>query len=371
MKKILIITTFVPSNKTAGQNYTLQLINDLSACYDIDLCYFKYRRDDPFVTQTNNVKVIKVININNFKKLMSAIKIPFIHPFFSCRFYYELVYFLYKNRDSYDYYYFDCSQTFLYALFLPNKCKYLMAQDVIAQKYSRKKGLINKISRFFCFLSERFILARAGANILCFSEKDRSLIREYYGLESKKIDLFLEERIKQISYDKLKGSNKFVFYGAWGRNENSEGLEWFVDNVMPLVNDDICFDIIGAGFNEKLKTKIKKYPNMALLGFVDNPYPILAAGSGLIVPLFQGAGVKVKVIESLACGTPVIGTTVAFEGIEGVESRHLLECTEPWDYVRAIQQLESIDLSSKRELRERFLASYPKDTFMDYLKQHG
>jgi len=242
-----------------------------------------------------------------------------------------------------------------------------MAQDVIAQKYSRKKGFISKMSRLFCFQSEKFILTRANANILCFSEKDRKLIWEYFGLKSRKIDLFLEERIKTISYDKLKCSGKFVFYGAWGRKENSEGLEWFVDKVMPLVNNDISIDIIGAGFNEKLKTKIKKYPNMALLGFVDNPYVIIAASSGLIAPLFQGAGVKVKVIESLACGTPVIGTKIAFEGIDFVNANYMLECVNPDEYIKAINQFINLDIKEKFKLRSAFLNSYPKDTLKEIL----
>lgn len=367
MKKILIISSFVPSNKTAGQNYTLQLINDLSESYSIDLCYFKYRTDDPYIEHSQSVRVIKIINISIFKKLLSSFKIPFIHPFFSCRFYYNLAWLLFKKRNSYDYYYFDCSQTFLYALFLPVGIKFLMAHDVIVQKYSRKPGIFNKISKIFCYLSEKFILTRANANILCFSEKDRRLIREYYGLESCKIDLFLEEKIRQLTYDHLESSGKFVFYGAWGRNENSEGLEWFVDNVMPLVNKDIFFDIIGTGLNDKLKLKLMKHTNMTLLGFVDNPYPIIASSSGLIAPLFQGAGVKVKVIESLACGTPVIGTKVAFEGIDFVKTDYMLECATPEEYLKSLNQLIYIDIKEKLLIRNEFLSNYPKDTFKGIL----
>ena len=61
-----------------------------------------------------------------------------------------------------------------------------------------------------------------------------------------------------------------------------------------------------------------------MLGFVDNPYKIMSESLGLIAPLFHGAGIKVKVIESLACGTPVIGTEVAFEGIDFIENKYLI-----------------------------------------------
>lgn len=246
-----------------------------------------------------------------------------------------------------------------------------MAHDIITQKYSRKKGLMNSINLNFVRFTEKMILRLSDGKILCFSNKDRKIIKDYFNLESDKVDFFINEEIKKINYDNICLSRNFMFLGAWGRKENSDGLEWFLDNVMPHLNREVSFTVVGSGLGGRLIAKLGQYSTIKVMGFVEDPYQLLAGSLGLIAPLFQGAGVKVKVIESLACGTPVIGTRIAFEGIEGVESRHLLECTEPLDYIRAMQQLESTDLSSKRELRERFLANYPKDTFRDYLKQHG
>ena len=52
MKKILLISAFVPSRKTAGQNYTRQLIEDLSGRYEVDLICFRNRSEaDLFLRQ--------------------------------------------------------------------------------------------------------------------------------------------------------------------------------------------------------------------------------------------------------------------------------------------------------------------------------
>jgi len=75
------------------------------------------------------------------------------------------------------------------------------------------------------------------------------------------------------------------------------------------------------------------------------------------------------VIESLACGTPVIGTSVAFEGIDCIDEKYLLECEEPLDYVKAIHRFMVINIEQKTQLRNEFTSKYPKDTFKGILNQ--
>jgi len=371
MEKILLVTAVAPSKLTGGLNYTLKVIEDLSQEYSVDVCYFKYKHEAPFTPFTGNTTVVKVVELKVYSKLFNCIKLFFLHPFFTCRLNAGLMYYILKNRNKYSYFYFDFSQMFIYSLLLRNKVKFLMAHDIITQKYSRKNGLLNNINFHFVRFSERLILRLSHSKIFCFSNKDRQLIKDIFNIESNKVDFFINDEIKKVNYDTIRLSHNFMFLGAWARKENSDGLEWFLDNVMPQLGREISFTVVGSGLSRRLLAKLGHYSTIRVLGFVDDPYQLLAGSLGLIAPLFQGAGVKVKVIESLACGTPVIGTKIAFEGIEGVESRHLLECTEPQDYVKAIQQLESIDLSSKRRLREKFLSMYPKDTFKDYLNQHG
>jgi len=126
--------------------------------------------------------------------------------------------------------------------------------------------------------------------------------------------------------------------------------------------------ILGSGIPEKLREKISRYPTMEMTGFVDDPYPVLAAASGLIAPLFHGAGVKVKVLEALACGTPVLGTDVAFEGIDMVGEGACIHCRTPEEFLAGMARALSYSMEDKKALREAFIGGYPKDTFREFLK---
>jgi glycosyltransferase involved in cell wall biosynthesis len=366
--KVLIVTPFVPSHRTASQNYTLQLIEDLAKDHRVDVAYFHYAADTPYTPPCGNVGVVFVREISTARKFLNALKLPLTHPLFSCRFDLGLVRFLRRHRQEYDLLYFDFSQTFVYSLHVSHGCKILMAHDVILQKYTRGTGIVNALHRFFCARSERRILEGSGGKILCPSEKDRELLEKYYGMPSRKVDFFIHRNIRRVDYEKLTPSGAFLFYGAFERPENSFGLEWFVDHVMAMTGKAHRFLILGGGIPERLREKISRYPTMEMMGFVDDPYPVLASASGLIAPLFHGAGVKVKVLEALACGTPVLGTDVAFEGIDPVGEGAFIHCRTPEEFLAGMARVRSYSMEDKRALREAFIGRYPKDTFRDILK---
>lgn len=111
---------------------------------------------------------------------------------------------------------------------------------------------------------------------------------------------------------------------------------------------------------------------MEYLGFMDNPYVQIAKCQALIAPLFNGAGVKVKVIEALALGTPVIGTDIAFEGIENIVagSRHALtEFHSPLQLAQLLNEFQPVLLDEKIVLQAKFFSSYSDNRFVNLLRR--
>lgn len=162
--------------------------------------------------------------------------------------------------------------------------------------------------------------------------------------------------------------NRFCFYGAWNRSENAEGLEWFLRTVYPRITIDFQFVVIGGGMSESLQNKLKSYKNFSYLGFVDEPVKKIAQCQALIAPLFKGAGVKVKVIDALSSGTCVIGTKVAFEGIEDNEKNRLFFMAESPDAFAAIlNNWRAIGTASKQAAADEFYSRYNTNHFTDLL----
>lgn len=364
MKKMLVVTSFPPNQSTAGQNYTRLLLNEISGEISIDLIYFSYQGHDLQVNE--KIHVIKRNKNNIVYKLVSVLLFPFFFPFFSVRLRFSLLFYLCKVKKRYDILYFDFSQVFLYSLFIRHPRKVLMVHDVIFQKYKRKGGLSN-IILFFLKDTERRIFKR-NKEIYCLSKKDVEILQTQYEVIAKRVDILIDEKIKKLDYRYLKISNRFCFYAAWNRAVNYDGLLWFIERVYPELSRDSCFDIIGGGMNTKMIKLIYNLPNINYCGFLENPYQTIAQSRALIAPIFQGAGVKVKVLEALAVGTNVIGTTTAFEGIEIEGIAHSLTfCKNEEDFIKVINSYPKISPDEKKKLRNKFNENYPKCTFKQYL----
>lgn len=368
-KKILFLTAFAPGNSGAGQHYTARLLNELSEDYDVDLIYFRYAFHERYFPDSPQIKILKEIPLGTLKKLLSALKIPFLHPAFTNRFQFSLAGYIRKISANYDLLYLDFYQTFIYGRGITTP-KVLMVHDVLTQKYLRRsKNLFGRLWAYYCKISESFLMKKVRGNLICFSEKDRELIRYYFSLTSLKVDFLLDERIKNINPVSEHQLNGLCFYGAWSRSENSWGLEWFIDCVLPLCGSETKFYILGSGMPVKLHKKCKANPHIILLGFRDDPYPVLASCKGLIAPLFEGAGVKVKVLEALACGLPVIGTEMAFEGIDILPPGAAWVCSTPESFIEAIECVLKKSVSEKKYIKEYFAERYPSVTFKNLLKK--
>ncbi len=362
MNKILLITPYTPDNQGAGVSYTSQLLSELSKNYIIDLVYFRYEDDTPFQPYNSNIRIIREKVISTKDKIKALIYKPLIFPLFSARFDKETCEFIkdIANADNYKLVYLDFSQTFLYAKYINHPQIIMMSHDVIAQKYSRMKQYL----RPWAMHTEQRLLKK-GTITFTFSQKDSNLLKQYYGIKSLNTTFFLNKNVQQAFPNAE--SDYFIFFGSWSRRENSEGLEWFLHSVIKSISKSIKFKIIGGGLPDSLKKLIDEFDNIEYLGFVENPYPVIANARAEIAPLFKGAGVKVKCIEALACGTPVIGTNIAFEGIDEEYHNFFSEAKTPDDYINAISNL-NLSLSEKLKIKRVFMVSYNNKAILDYIK---
>jgi glycosyltransferase involved in cell wall biosynthesis len=111
---------------------------------------------------------------------------------------------------------------------------------------------------------------------------------------------------------------RVLFVGDLGYAPNSQGLQWFLDRVWPLIQrrvPDAVLDI--AGRNPPLAIQ-KAHGKLGVVvhGFVEDLTPLYRTASLSIVPLHAGGGTRLKVLESLANAVPVVSTNVGAFGID-------------------------------------------------------
>lgn len=183
--------------------------------------------------------------------------------------------------------------------------------------------------------------------------------------------VFFQQLLKVIP---VRTSKDIIFYGAMSREENWRSAEWFILNVMPLLQDrDVRFVIIGSNPNRKLY----RYCNnkIVIKGYVEDISNELAGCLCLVAPLLLGAGIKVKVIEALSCGIPVLTNSIGIEGIPAVNEESYFHCETASDYAEIIGKLyneqintQSLSKYAKAVIKNNFNYEKNADEFVKELK---
>ena len=111
----------------------------------------------------------------------------------------------------------------------------------------------------------------------------------------------VETEITERKYD-------IIFVGS-DNPFNVEAVTWFIDKVLPLLHKEIRICVIG-----RICNYIPDNENIEKNPFVDNLNEYYHKSKVAICPMFGGTGIKIKVVEALSFGLPVVGTERAIDG---------------------------------------------------------
>lgn len=134
---------------------------------------------------------------------------------------------------------------------------------------------------------------------------------------------------------------KSVFHlGAMDWQPNQQSMEWFVKEVWPLVikqQPDTIFYMAG----KNMPTTFKKYQtqNIKILGEVEDATLFMQSKQIMVVPLFAGSGIRVKILEGLSLGKTIVTTKLGVEGIDAQHKQHLLVADDAQTFAASIVEL--------------------------------
>ncbi len=119
----------------------------------------------------------------------------------------------------------------------------------------------------------------------------------------------------------LPRQHRVVLTGTLGYLPNVDGATWFCSEVWPLVRQqvpDATLELVGKAPIPQV-IALGGINGVEVVADVPSVGPHLRAARVAVVPLRMGSGTRIKALEALAAGRPVVGTTVGLEGL-GIQS---------------------------------------------------
>ncbi|WP_119169278.1 glycosyltransferase [Algihabitans albus] len=141
----------------------------------------------------------------------------------------------------------------------------------------------------------------------------------------------------------------FLFLGNLSYPANAYGLSRFLSETVPplfAALPQARLDIVGGGASPALQAHVASLgERVRLRGFVDDLDGVLAGATALVAPVIYGTGVKIKVIDALARGLPIVSTPTGAEGIEVVDGREGFLRDDLADFVEPLRRLTDPDVN--------------------------
>jgi polysaccharide biosynthesis protein PslH len=144
---------------------------------------------------------------------------------------------------------------------------------------------------------------------------------------------------------------RLLFFGKLDYFPNLDALRWLAEEIMPRVRaarPDAELRVVGRGANDEIRALCTGANGMTLVGAVDDVRPELAAAEAVVVPLRVGGGTRLKILEALAAGRPIVSTTIGAEGIALAPGRDILIADDADALAKA-----ALSLLDDADLRER------------------
>ena len=317
-----------PNASEAGQICAFHNLEILAKKFDIHLVTFRTAvsqnwSSEPVEKICASTRVFRVTNVGRARSALCHPSLPAkaaARATRACAAYIAAL----MKKNAFARVHFEGQQMAVYSELFENiPRRTLYAQDVFSQTFARKaekysfpKSLFFAVEQHRLQRWERLTFGKM-TDLYVPSQKDVELVCQ--------LDARLAARTKAVplffrnygAREKVPvGRPTLVYWGAYSRSENVDAAEFLVRDILPLVHAaGHDAKIIAAGANPPPSFKAFDPNNVEVTGFIKDPGAVLRSATIAVLPLRMGGGVKVKVLELLGAGVPVITTPVGAEGI--------------------------------------------------------
>lgn len=165
---------------------------------------------------------------------------------------------------------------------------------------------------------------------------------DYFSPNAAEVAVYTTEQASLSSLPEVHAArHALVFTGTLDYRPNVDAAIWMSREIMPLVRrgcPDANLYLIGQRPCPAV-CRLDGLPGVHVLGPVEDVRPYMAVASVYVVPVRYGGGVRLKVLEAMAMGKPVVSTRMGLEGIELKPNVHALVADAASDFALAVVSL--------------------------------
>lgn len=184
-------------------------------------------------------------------------------------------------------------------------------KDYLQVEYKSEKTLPSFIRSALAASREKYMIDEADI-VLAITPEDKKRLIELYGTSEGKIyvcpvGVNSAKKRRKYNINKEKKLNCLITGSLWF-GPNAEGTIWILNEVFPRVADICRLTIAGANPNDEIRDACKK-KNAVLVESPESMKPYFETADMVLVPIFEGGGMKVKIAEAMSYNLPVITTS--------------------------------------------------------------
>jgi glycosyltransferase involved in cell wall biosynthesis len=227
----------------------------------------------------------------------------------------------------------------------------------------KKAGFLRHVRANLTWLKHsRYIasIMRRVDGLSTVSEKEKAILSEIESVCSKLIVIpnGIEMEYYQGDYGAPE-ADTMIYAGALSYFANLDAVQYFMTEILPIIKKSRpkARLLITGKINDQLIQKLPADPNVEFTGYLDDVRTRIGRAWVSVIPLRIGGGTRLKILESLAMGTPVVSTRKGAEGLQLEADRDLLVKDSAEDFAAGV-----VAVLESEELRKRLGQAGQKTT---------